>query len=408
MRILGIETSCDDTAAAIIEARGGLNKPSFSVLSNISYSQVAIHKKFGGIVPNLASRAHLEKIAPTVKAALLIPRINSADIDLIAVTRGPGLLPSLLVGVNFARALAYKWQKPIIGVNHIEGHIYSNWLNEPHLSFQSGLRARSGHGVPRSGTSEGESLSTARWDVREKREKIGAAIFPALILIVSGGHTELVMMKNYGKYKIIGETLDDAAGECFDKTARILGLEFPGGPAIARLAERWKSEISNQKSKINSKYKIQNTKYHIKLPRPIINSKDYNFSFSGLKTAVLYLYNNLVAQGVSSNIMRPVIAAEIQNAIIDVLAAKTIKAVKNYNPKSVMIAGGVAANKKLRKDLVEKIAPYKIPLFIPDLAYTTDNAAMIAAAGYFNYLKKKSRLDSWKKVEVSANLKLNR
>lgn len=362
MKILGIETSCDDTAAAVIEAKGGFNNPSFSVLSNVSYSQVAIHKKFGGIVPNLASRAHLEKIGPTIKATLSILRIDSDEIDLIAVTRGPGLMPSLLVGVNFARALAFKWQKPIIGVNHIEGHIYSNWL-----TAQNSLRNF----------------------VRQKKK----IQFPALILIVSGGHTELVLMKNYGKYKIIGETLDDAAGECFDKTARILGLGFPGGPAIA--AEAAKCQMSNVKCQM----------FGIKLPRPMINSKDYNFSFSGLKTSVLYLYNDLIKKYPISEI-RPALAFEVQNAIVDVLTAKTVKAVKNLNPKTAMIAGGVAANKKLRQEMAQKIAPYKIPLFIPDLAYTTDNAAMIATAGYFNYLKQKPKSDSWKKITANANLRL--
>ncbi len=354
MYILGIETSCDDTAAAVIEAKGGFNNPSFSVLSNVSYSQVAIHKKFGGIVPNLASLVHLQKIGPTVKAALLTSDVDNKKIDLIAVTRGPGLLPSLLVGVNFARALAYKWQKPIIGVNHIEGHIFSNWL--PPIGVN-----------PKS-------------EIRNPKQ-----IFPALILIVSGGHTELVLMKDYGKYKIIGETLDDAAGECFDKTARILGLGFPGGPAIAALADKLPSFAKASEGK------------QIKLPRPMINSKDYNFSFSGLKTAVLYSY-----KGKNKSAM----AYEIQEAIVDVLVAKTLRAVKNYNPKAVMIAGGVSANKKLREKMALKIAPYKIPLFIPELAYTTDNAAMIAAAGYFNYLKHKPKQDSWKKIAADANLKL--
>ena len=357
MKILGIETSCDDTAAAVIEAEGGhLGRPRFSVLSNVSHSQIAIHKKFGGVVPNLASRAHLQKIGPTVKAALLMSDINSDGIDLIAVTRGPGLAPSLLVGINFARALTYKWQKPIIGVNHMEGHIYSNWLTNKITEF------------------------------------------PALILIVSGGHTELVLMRDYGKYKIIGQTLDDAAGECFDKTARILGLEFPGGPAIARQAERWKSQIRNQKLETN-------TKYRVKLPRPMINSADYNFSFSGLKTAALYLYNDLVKKSSVSKI-RPALAYEIQNATIDVLVFKTLKATRNFNPKSVMIAGGVSANKKLREEMAEKLKPYKIPLFIPELSYTTDNAAMIAAAGYFNYFKRKPAKNSWKNIAMDANLKL--
>ena len=359
MKILGIETSCDDTAAAVIEAKGGLKKPCFSVLSNVSYSQVAIHKKFGGIVPNLASRAHLQKITPTVKAALLISEIRRiSEIDLIAVTRGPGLAPSLLVGINFARALAYRFRKPIIGVNHIEGHIFSNWLL-------------------------GEKVN-----------------FPALILVVSGGHTELVLMSAKGGsasggkdsigYQIVGQTLDDAAGECFDKSARVLGLGFPGGPAIAAEAAKFQFPIS---------------KFQVQLPRPMINSKDYNFSFSGLKTAVLYLYNDLIKKYPSRKI-RPAIAFEFQNAIVDVLVSKTLKAARNYNPKSVMIAGGVSANKQLREEMAKKIAPYKIPLFIPDSTYTTDNAAMIAAAGYFNCLKTKPTKDSWKNIEMDANLRL--
>lgn len=363
MYILGIETSCDDTAAAVIKASGGFKKPSFSVLSNVSYSQVAIHKKFGGIVPNLASRAHLQKIAPTVKAALSeaglmsdIKKSPMSDIrvDLIAVTRGPGLMPSLLVGVNFARALAYKWKKSIIGVNHIEGHIYSNWLTNKKVEF------------------------------------------PALILIVSGGHTELILMRGYGQYKIIGETLDDAAGECFDKTARILGLGFPGGPAIAALADKWKNKLlKTHQMPIGHECVLDNKQ--TKLPRPMINSKDYNFSFSGLKTAVLYSY-----KGKNKSAM----AYEIQEAIVDVLLSKTLQAIKKFQPKTVMIAGGVAANKRLRECLTEKTAPYKINVSLPELSYTTDNAAMIAAAGYFNYLKQKPKLDSWKKIEANANLRL--
>ncbi len=332
----------------MIEAKGGFNKPSFSVLANTSYSQVAIHKKFGGIVPNLASRAHLEKIIPTIKATLSISEIDIEDIDLIAVTRGPGLLPSLLIGINIARALAYRFRKPIIGVNHIEGHIYSNWLTNKKIEF------------------------------------------PTLILIVSGGHTELVLMRDYKKYKIIGQTLDDAAGECFDKTARLLELGFPGGPAIAAAA---------------NKLPITNYKLQVQLPRPMINSKDYNFSFSGLKTAVLYLYNDLIKKFPAKEI-RLAMAAEIQNAIVDVLTAKTGKAIKNLNPKTVMIAGGVSANKALREKMAEEFESYKIPFLMPNTSHATDNAAMIAAAGYFNYIQKKPAKDSWKKLKANANLKL--
>ena len=363
MKILGIETSCDDTAAAVIEAKGGFAKPAFSVLANTSYSQVAIHKKFGGIVPNLASRAHAEKIYPTIKGTLRAAKTKLDDIDLIAVTRGPGLMPSLLIGVNAARTLAYRFRKPIIGVNHIEGHIFSNWL-PPVREFP---------------------ISNFQFSNKN--------LFPALILVVSGGHTELALMSNYGKYKIIGQTVDDAAGEAFDKTARLLELGFPGGPAIAREAEKLSRVAgSRQAGKIS-------------LPRPMINSNDYNFSFSGLKTAVLYLYNDLIKTRAPEEI-RPAMATEIQDAIVEVLVSKTVKAAKKFNPKTMMIAGGVAADKKLRKVMAEKIAPYGIPLLVPDFAYATDNAAMIAAAGYFSCLKKKPASEAWKKIKTDANLKL--
>ncbi|KKS74119.1 MAG: putative tRNA threonylcarbamoyladenosine biosynthesis protein Gcp [Candidatus Azambacteria bacterium GW2011_GWB1_42_72] len=336
MKILGIETSCDDTAAAVIEAKGGFAKPAFSVLANTSYSQVAIHKKFGGIVPNLASRAHAEKIYPTIKGTLRAAKTKLDDIDLIAVTRGPGLMPSLLIGVNAARTLAYRFRKPIIGVNHIEGHIFSNWLPP----------------------------------VRE---------FPISNFQFSN--------------KNLFPTVDDAAGEAFDKTARLLELGFPGGPAIAREAEKLSRVAgSRQAGKIS-------------LPRPMINSNDYNFSFSGLKTAVLYLYNDLIKTRAPEEI-RPAMATEIQDAIVEVLVSKTVKAAKKFNPKTMMIAGGVAANKKLRKVMAEKIAPYGIPLLVPDFAYATDNAAMIAAAGYFSCLKKKPASEAWKKIKTDANLKL--
>ena len=351
MLILGIETSCDDTAAAVIEAKGGFKKPTFSVLANTSYSQVAIHKKFGGIVPNLASRAHLQKIFPTIKEALRAAKTKIEDIDLIAITRGPGLMPSLLIGVNAARALAYRFRKSIIGINHIEGHIYSNWLANKKIEF------------------------------------------PAIILTVSGGHTELVLIKDYGKYKVIGRTLDDAAGEAFDKAARLLDLGFPGGPLIAAEAAKCPT------------LRVATRRVEIKLPRPMINSKDFNFSFSGLKTAVLYLYNDLIKKYPPEEI-KPAFAAEVQNAIVDVLVSKTIKAVEKFNPKTIMVSGGVSANKKLREIMAEKVAPFGIPLLIPDFAYTTDNAAMIAVAGYFNYLKKKPAADAWKKLEANANLEL--
>ncbi len=350
MYILGIETSCDDTAAAVMKAEGGFKKPRFLVLSNLSYSQVATHRKFGGVVPNLASRDHLKKIIPTIKAALSISEIDNKKIDLITVTKGPGLAPSLLVGINTARALAYAWQKPMIGVNHIEGHIYSNWLPA----------------------------------TNNKRRTTSDIKFPAIILIVSGGHTELVFMKNYGKYKIIGRTRDDAAGETFDKTARLLGLPFPGGPRLAKIAD-----TGNPLKFI--------------LPKPMIDSKDYDFSFSGLKTAVLYEFQKN-KKIVLNNL--PDFSATLQKSIVDVLVAKTMKAAKNYRPKAIMLAGGVAANKSLRKNLKEASGLLKTPFLVPEMTYTTDNAAMIAVAGYFNYLAKKPDYNSWKKIEMNANLNL--
>ena len=327
MLILGIETSCDDTGIAIIKTpnkKGG----GFKILSNIVSSQIKVHAKYGGVVPNLAAREHLKNIEPCLKEGFKKAGVKPIDIDLIAVTNGPGLIPCLLIGVNFARALAYIWKKPIVGINHVEAHILANYFENKKIDF------------------------------------------PAIALIVSGGHTQLVLIKDIGKYKILGETRDDAAGECFDKVAKLLKLGYPGGPAIAAQA---------------AKYKKQDTKY--KLPRPMLTHKNYDFSFSGLKTAVLYLLRDI------KDINIPALCKETQQAIIDVLIDKTMRAAKEYKVKTVILSGGVAANEELRKQMPQAIKP--------NLSLCTDNAAMIAVAGYYN------KPISWKKIKADANLRID-
>lgn len=346
MRILGIETSCDETAVAVIEARSG---EKIKVLSSIVSSQVKLHAKYGGIVPNLAAREHVKNIGHVFKLGLKEAKIKSFDkeIDLIAITRGPGLGPSLLVGLAFARTIAWKYDKPLIGVSHLEGHIYSNWLS------------------PSQGISKNN-------------------IFPILNLIVSGGHTELVLMGGHGKYKIIGETLDDAAGEAFDKVARLLGLGYPGGPAISKTAEKGNPDA-------------------YLLPSPMIKLKNYNFSYSGLKTAVLYLLRDLNVKKPSPKIAADV-AASFQKAALDVLIAKTIRAAKEYKVKSVFLSGGVSANKELRKRLAKETKNIEVKYSQPEMEYTGDNAVMIATAGYFSSKNKKIKVLTWDKVKMDANL----
>ena len=340
MLILGIETSCDETAVSLLEVKNNRIK----ILSNAISSQVKLHAKYGGVVPSLAAREHVKNLPKVVKLAL--GKFSIKKIDLLAVTRGPGLVSSLLVGTAFAQTLAWKYKKPIIGVNHMEGHIASNLL------------------------------------------KSASVPFPALCLVVSGGHTELVLMTNIGKYQIVGQTLDDAAGEAFDKIARLLGLGYPGGPAISREAE---------------KIRDADRRLEIKLPRPMIHSKNFDFSFSGLKTAVLYLVRDLTKTHPLSKI-KNAIAAEAQQAIIDVLIAKTMRAAEKYKARSIMLSGGVSANKLLRKELEKATKEKSLKFFRPEIDYTTDNATMIALAGYYNFLKDRRTKLPWQKLKVNANL----
>lgn len=284
-----------------------------------------------------------------------IPKIKKPGIEAIALTVGPGLEPCLWAGVNFAKALAYFWQIPIIPVNHIEAHIYANFVGN--FKFQ---------------------ISNFK------------TLFPAVCLVVSGGHTQLILMKNIGNYKILGETQDDAAGECLDKVARILGLEYPGGPAI------------EDKS---SEFKIKNMESKIKLPRPMIHSKDYNFSFSGLKTAVLYDFRKRSPKvRKSKNYIRQ-ICAETQQSVIDVLIRKTVRVLKSYRIKSVILGGGVIANNELRKQFREKIKKEfpTVKLYIPDPKFCTDNAVMVAVVSFFHRKEKKD----WKKIKARADLRIN-
>ncbi len=374
MKILGIETSCDETAASVIEGKD----ENVKVLSNVVSSQIEIHKKYGGVVPEVAAREHVLNILPVVnealeKAGLKSPLphlakggkknpsypslLKAASIDAIAVTTGPGLVTSLIVGIETARTLAYAWDVPTIVVNHIEGHIYANFIRE--LKIQN--------------------------------SKLKTQInFPALILTVSGGHNMLVLMKDHLKYNVIGETIDDAAGEAFDKAATMLGIGYPGGPIISKMASKYEKELS------------QSFKSQIPLPRPMLNSKDFHFSFSGLKTALLYKLKN--DKNWKTRI--PEYAYEFEQAVVDVLIHKTIKAAEKYKVKTIMLSGGVSANKKLREQMAETIKE-KLPgvhYNQPDLKYTTDNAAMIATAGYFRARAKK--FTPWQKLRVDPNLEL--
>lgn len=339
MNILGIETSCDETAAAIVYGKEEKTSgaPSIKVLSNIIYSQINIHREWGGVVPEIAAREHALKIIPVINNALKKAKILPKKIDAIAVTTGPGLITSLSVGVETAKTLSYAWNISITPVNHIEAHIYANFLNTSNKTN-----------------------------------------YPALALTVSGGHTMLILMKKLGDMKIIGNTRDDAAGEAFDKGAKMMGLKYPGGP-----------EISAYAKKLKSVKKIQ-------LPRPMINSNDFNFSFSGLKTSLRYCLQKDSCW--KKNI--PEYCHEYQQAIIDVLIHKTIKAAQKFNIKTVMLAGGVIANTELKHQFKKQIKQ-KLPNIkykIPDTEYTTDNAAMIGSVGYFK--AKNKHFISWQDLKT--------
>jgi len=321
VRVLGIETSCDETAASVVE-------DGRMILSSIVASQVDIHAQFGGIFPEVASRQHILNIYPIIEGALREAHMDLDEVDAIAVTRGPGLPGSLVVGINVAKGLSLGSGLPLLGINHLEGHLYSAWLHE----------------------SQGDLPPEPR--------------FPLLALIVSGGHTELVLMEDHRLYKRLGCTLDDAAGEAFDKVARLLGLSYPGGPAIQQAAEEGDPKA-------------------VKFPRAWLRGT-WDFSFSGLKTAVLRTVRDLEAELSTDAEQLPVadLAASFQESVVDVLVGKTLEAAREFKAKDILVAGGVSANKALRERMLTES---RLPVHIPPIHLCTDNAAMIAGAGCYRF-----------------------
>ena len=391
MKILAIETSCDETAVAIAGFKGGTKSPSISILGNALYSQTAAHTEFGGVVPMLAKRKHSQNLIPLLESSLrqaklwklhakekpldaktarkvrevlerepelleaflaLIPRLSRPTVDAIAVTHGPGLEPALWVGVNLAKALALVWNKPVIPVNHMEGHVFSSLLVEQ----------------------------------KPKAYHLAKVNYPAVALLISGGHTELVHIKKPGTYSLLGATRDDAAGEAFDKVARMLGLPYPGGPEISKLAEEARSKKLPRE---------------IELPRPMITSKDLEFSFAGLKTAVLYKLKGMKLDEAGKR----GVAREFEDAVTEVLVAKTRAALLKTRSRSLIVGGGVAANRHIRaglKSMTEDMG--KIACFLPSPALTTDNAVMIAVAGFLKQRGAKKKSASFK---ADGNLRLS-
>lgn len=352
MNILALETSCDETSTAVIN----LNPKRLHLAAiNIS-SQIKLHAPYGGVVPELAARRHAEVIIPLVNQTLKQAKLDPAKIDALAVTGGPGLITALQVGVATAKTLAYAWHKPLIPVNHITGHLVSPFLK------------------------------TKLWSEAQSKK-----YWPAVALVISGGHTEIYLMSALDKWRLLGRTLDDAVGEAFDKTAKMLGLPYPGGPEVAKLA-------------------AQGDSYAFALPRPMIKNQSYNFSFSGLKTAVLYALKKHSPSAISRQ-LKADMCASFQQAAIDVLLHKILKAAREYKAKTIMISGGVSANQELRRQLANKInqlhpTPYCLH---PDLQFTGDNAAMIALAGYVvtrNGQQLNKYQNTWKNLIAKANWEL--
>lgn len=393
MKILAIETSADDTGIAILESKKKKDEVSFTILANKIHTQIDIHTEYGGIFPMMAKREHGKNMIPTIVSALkeaklfspckskkidlklesklqemlsrendlgsvmieFLRSIKKPAIDAIAVTVGPGLEPALWVGISTARALSCAWDIPVIPVNHMEGHVLSTLVKN-------------------------KKVFTYTKDTLQ---------FPVLSLLISGGHTELVLMKNWMKYSIVGQTRDDAVGEAFDKVARMLGLPYPGGPEISKLAAFERNNVQHST---------------ITLPRPMMYTKDFDFSFSGLKTAVLYYIRD---NGPLTDKMKSKIALEFENAVVDVLSMKTLHALEKYKAKTFIVGGGVSANTYLQKVLKEKIKKYDkaIKVNFPTKILSTDNALMIAIAGYFQSQKKKPT-KSTTKLRANGNLSL--
>ena len=396
MNILSIETSCDDTGITILEIKNNKFPPDqIKLRANLVSSQIEVHREWGGIVPHLAKREHQKNLIPVLKKSFqeanlktepfdfdsqkmkkveeilereeklladlrqFLQETGRPDIEFIAVTRGPGLPPALWTGVNLARALSYYWSIPLIGVNHLEGHLVAPWISNKNLPEE---------------------------------------LFPVIFTLVSGGHTQIIKARNFGDYKLLGETRDDAAGECFDKTARLLGLPYPGGPEISREAARW-DQLSYQEKAVQPE-EIKK----IEFPRPMINSDDYDLSFSGLKTAVLYAHRQQKQEIIDHQYYVPKMASEIQKSIIDVIIKKSLKAARETNAQYIFLNGGVAANKLLREEFKEKARQEGFQLFVPPFQFCTDNAAMIGLAGFYHYLQEDR--DSWSDLKVNSTLRL--
>ncbi len=397
MKILAIETSCDETALSILSVEKNKKDVSFTILGNTIASQVALHAQYGGVFPMMAKREHVKNILPLLESVLkeancltklkvdkerlkvsikrntkikkllehevglaetfieFIQTIKKPDIDMIAVTSGPGLEPALWVGINFAQALSYVWDIPIVPVNHMEGHILSFLVPEKKVNFKLSVRDYA---------------------------------FPMLSLLVSGGHTELVLVKDWGTYMLLGQTRDDAAGEAFDKVARMLKLPYPGGPEISKLAHEYRE--SKHKNKVT-------------FPRPMIASKDYDFSFSGLKTAVLY---HIRDRGTLNKKMKSEIACRFEDAVVEVLVSKTMRAAKEYKAYAILVGGGVAANTHLRNTLTVYSSELNIPIHFPTRELSTDNSIMIGIAGYFASLRKNTSKNKKSAIKADGNLSL--
>ena len=482
MIILGIETSCDETALSLLEMMdAGGGKTEIRILANITHSQAALHAEYGGVFPNLAKREHQKNLIPLFKKILeesgfelritnyelrqnysqilenlrivlerepellkqfleFIPTIEKPHIDAIAVTEGPGLEPALWVGINFARALSLVWDIPIIPTNHMEGHIFAALLRGKNENHESRIM--------------NHDKKTEQFIIHNSKFIIQPIHFPALALLISGGHTELVLMERPLEYKILGRTRDDAVGEAFDKVARLLGLPYPGGPQISALADLARKSGAN--------YELGIKNYELKLPRPMLKSDNYDFSFSGLKTAVLYLVKKLTETATSSvpplqkevsdsertedipPLLKGVprsaeagdfkslligmsapfskgriesaltlelkskIAREFEDAVTEIFVAKVTRAVDEFNIKTLILGGGVIANKEIRRAMTELTATHgNLELFIPQVDHATDNALMIAVAGYFHFAEKTKTSTVPQQILANGNLSLS-
>lgn len=392
MKILAIETSCDETAIAIVEASGDEKRAEFRVLGNALMSQIDLHRQYGGVFPALAKREHAKNLVPILEAALeeaelliedtqalpeetrdkiaeilarepglaeaffdFIGECEPPAIDVIAVTAGPGLEPALWVGINFAKALGLVWNKPLIAVNHMEGHIMAALAS-----------------IPRS-------------DLGNNALEIKDVELPVLALLISGGHTELVLMRDWLEYELVGQTRDDAVGEAFDKVARMLALPYPGGPEISKLAEEAREQVERDEARLPD-LGLAETRFDLRLPRPMIHESHCDFSFSGLKTAVLYL---LKKNADITETEKKHLAREFEDAVGEVLWKKTARALDETGARTLVIGGGVSANTHVRRVFTHSVAnecPH-VELRIPPASLTTDNAIMIALAGYYRALR---------------------